>query len=212
MNTFPNDPVPQGEDHDMTDVGIGAIPHTRGFGMQASFGSSSQGGGSSNTSGPGASTVTPSTNQMDGAEAWFGELDLSRFDKDVIRPAPSNLPKLDSDNWRDWSDNVYWFLLSRRVWGIVDGSIPRPTTRTEGLVWQTYAAFINHFFRTHATESQKTYIPVGRDVTPKMIWDKWSKVHVNKSSHRMGDLIERIWSYKAKQGEGVDRVAAELGN
>ena len=100
MNTFPNDPVPQGEDHDMTDAGIGAIPHTQGFGIQASF-DSNQRGGSSNTSGPGVSIVTPSTNQTNETGTWFGGLDLSRFDKDIIRPALSNLPKLDSDNWRD---------------------------------------------------------------------------------------------------------------
>ena len=85
----------------MTDAGIGGIPHNRGFGIQASFDSSSQRGRSSNISGLGVSIVTPSTNQMNEIGTWFGELDLLRFDKDVIRPALGNLPKLDSDNWRD---------------------------------------------------------------------------------------------------------------
>ena len=98
MNTFHNNPVPQGEDYNITDAGIGAIPHSQGFGIQASFDPSSQGGGSSNTSGPGVSIVTPSTNQTNEIGTWFGGLDLLRFDKDVIRPALGNLLKLDSDN------------------------------------------------------------------------------------------------------------------
>ena len=74
MNTFPNDPVPQREDYNITDTGIGAIPYTKGFGIQASFDSSSQRGGLSNISGPGVSIVTPSTNQINEIGTWFGGL------------------------------------------------------------------------------------------------------------------------------------------
>ena len=163
------------------------------------------------SSGHGGPRGTPNSgyNHIDD---WYEGLNLNNVDKDIIRSAPTTLGKLDDNNYREWAQSITWFLRSRQLWPIVQGSLPRPsdvTNRRQALVWDVYASYINNIFYGNASTSQKSYIPISDDVTPRQIWQKWQEVHVVKSDHKIGDLIERIFSLKANK-DGVDKVASEL--
>ena len=173
-------------------------------------------GGNIYTSGlNGGSTATPDATDSyrQPVRSWYDGLNLDFVDLDITRSAPFQLPKLDDDNYREWAQSIKWFMDSRQLGGIVDGSLPRPsevTNRRQASVWDVYASYINNVFYGNASASQKAYIPISDNVTPKQIWDKWKEVHVVQSDHKIGDLIERLFTVKAKQEDGVDKVAAEL--
>ncbi|KAL9125012.1 MAG: hypothetical protein Q9217_005727 [Psora testacea] len=144
--------------------------------------------------------------------SWYGGLSLDYVDKDIIfRSAPFALPKLTVDNWREWSQRMMWFLKQHQLWSIVDGTIPRPPIEaqpTQAHVWDVYASFINYTLISNATDIPKSYIVFNKNLTPRQIWTKWEEIHGNNSDS-IGDLLERIFSLKAKD-DSVDKVAAEL--
>ena len=174
------------------------------------FAPSAPRGGSGNTSGPGGPITTPNLSGVSELRSWYHDLNLDYPDKDVLRSAPYQLTKLNDDNWREWSQAMRWFLESRQLFCIVDGSLPRPFDRRHANTWNVYAAHVKNIFYGNATESQKAHIPINYSVTPKDIWDKWSDVHTEKSDHKIGDLIERIFSLKAQPRDTVDKVASDL--
>ena len=162
------------------------------------------GGEASGTTGP---QNTPSTTNSD--LILSDQLDLSCTDKTILRLNTQDIDKLDDNNWREWSRTVMWFLKARQLWGIIDGTIPRPFIEPQRSVWDRYASVINNIFYSKAVTSQKVYIPGNMDVTPRDIWLKWEEVHVSRSDERLGDLIEAIFTKKSN-GDGVDKVAADL--
>ena len=91
-------------------------------------------------------------------EIW-DDVDLTTFDREVVKPPAYPLPRLDGKNFREWSSSVKRFLKERGLWGIVDGSVPYSRGKPkESCVWPRYAAFIKQTLYSNATSDQKSRI------------------------------------------------------
>ena len=137
-------------------------------------------------------------------------LPLHIFNENLCKPAPYKLPRLDDDNFREWSQTMRRFLRGRKLWGIVDGSIPCPGNLYQTEVWMMYADFVAGILINNATTTQKSYISSIEDVTPKEIFDTWSKIHLLRSKGRLMPLLTKMLTMKATKDDSVDKIASSI--
>ena len=137
-------------------------------------------------------------------------VDLNKFDNDVIKVSGNKPLTLGDDNFREWDQSFRRFCRMKRIWGIVDGSLPLPFGDNARAVWQVYADFLVVTVLSHATRSQRAYISTSDNVTPKDVYDTWSAIHSIKSKGRLIPLLTRLLTKKAETGESVDKLAADM--
>ena len=140
----------------------------------------------------------------------FG-LPLYMFDENVVEPSPFKVPRLNDDNFGDWSCFMKRFLTMRRLWGIVDGTVPCPSDPLQAGIWWRYAHFVAGIFTNHATHTQLSYITSVKDATPKEISDTWNTIYLDRLRGLYVSLMNKIITTKATKGDRVDRIAASIG-
>ena len=156
--------------------------------------------------------LTPTTGdtQDDDDDSDDDSLDLSKWTGEYVRACPYKLPKLNDDNWRTWSRSIEKFLSSRRLWGIVDGTVPKPVRpKRHAKIWQQYDDYITGLMMDVSTPSQQSYISLD-DYSGKSMYDTWANVHTNKGQLRIPSLFMRMCTLKAEKDDTVDKVHSEL--
>ena len=139
------------------------------------------------------------------------KVDLSVFNENAVKAAPYKLPILNDDNFRDWSQSIKRFLKGRKLWCIVDGSLRQPTNDlVKAENYQAYADFVGGILHNSATNTQRAYISLDDNVTPKQIYDTWSNLHSSKAKGRLIPLLTRVLNWRYERGQTVDKVASEM--
>lgn len=137
-------------------------------------------------------------------------VDLSRYDSEVIKMGSFKLVTLGDNNFREWEECIQRFCRMKRILGLIDGSLPRPLSGVERAHWNIYADFLALVMTNHATTTQRAHLQ--RYSTPKQIYNRWREVHAVKFRGRLVPLLRRIMTKKAERNESVDNVSADLRN
>ena len=92
------------------------------------------------------------------------------------------IAKLSGKNWQSWKLKMTHFLRSKKVWGVVDGSCPRPGNNATNAERDSYQDKEDQALSTIilALSDDLTYLVTNCD-TPKKTWDTLKK-HFEKSS------------------------------
>lgn len=146
---------------------------------------------------------------MDEVFANFN-IDLSRYDSEVVKVGSFKLVILGDDNFREWEEYIQRFCRMKRILGLIDGSLPRPLTGVKRAHWNIYADFLILVITNYVIITQRAHLKL--HLTPKQIYDRWREVHVVKFRGRLVPLLRRIMTKKAERNESVDNVSADLRN
>jgi hypothetical protein len=93
-------------------------------------------------------------------------------------PAPS-IPKLGENNYRIWSGNMKAYLMKKRVWGHVSGTLVAPTDPTKLEEFVKDKGVASGAIWLGLEESQQTQVGDLMD-EPKKMWDELESIHVQK--------------------------------
>ncbi|KAL9130643.1 MAG: hypothetical protein Q9217_001213 [Psora testacea] len=140
------------------------------------------------------------------------ELDLSRFNSELVKQPPVKFDELDDENWLEWSNHIRRFFSHRQLLGILDGSIPQPQNpySVEARTWRSYADFMVLLMWYASTRRQRSYIDYNDHTTPKSMWDKWESIHTEKGQRRITALMYKLATRKYQKDDTVDKVAADI--
>lgn len=132
---------------------------------------------------------------------------LEMLDRSLFERSQFGLVVLREDNYYVWSVSHKHFLQSRGMWGIVSGSLPRPTaSENEARKWMLLDGLIATHLFGHMKRSQQGH--VSHLTRSKDIWDKLRGFHY-KSAH-IRRLLLKFWRYKKPTDESVDLMASKL--
>lgn len=137
-------------------------------------------------------------------------LPLHVFNWNLVEPAPFKLPRLNEDNFDIWSPIMKSFLRSRKLWGIVDGTVPCPSDPFQAENWTMYAHFVAGMFISHATDTQVSYILCDDDMMPKEIYDTWNTMYLDRLRGQYVCLLNKIITTKVTKGDRVDEIATSI--
>lgn len=78
-------------------------------------------------------------------------VDLSRYDSEVVKMGSFKLVILGDDNFREWEECIQRLCRMKRILGLIDGSLPRPLSGVERAHWNIYADFLALVMTNHVT-------------------------------------------------------------
>ena len=135
------------------------------------------------------------------------QVDLANLDKFLFEPSPFRLAVLRETNYYVWSHSHKHFLQWRGIWGIVSGSLPRPTTsEKEARNWMLLDGWIATHLFGYMKQSQQGH--VNHLTRSKDIWDKLRGVHYG--SGHLVSLLLQFYGYKKPVDESIDSMASKL--
>ena len=137
------------------------------------------------------------------------QVDLANLDEFLLEPCHVRLRVLRRTNYRLWAQSHERFLRGRGIWGIVSGTLPRPTTSIkEARNWVILDRWIAVLLAGHVEDCQQCYISDLK--RSKDIWDALRRVHDMSGRRRLESLTERFYYYRKSKDESIDQMVSNL--
>lgn len=147
------------------------------------------------------------TEDEDAHDDLLMQVNLAKPNEFVFDPCQFRLVVLRETNYFVWSCSHRHFLQSRGIWGIVSGSLPRPTTsENEARNWMLLDGWIATHLFGHMKQSQQSHINHLR--RSKDIWDRLRGVHYGKG--HLVSLLMQFYGYTKPVDESIDVMASKL--
>src|SRR5579871_6418566 len=113
-----------------------------------------------------------------------------------------SIEKLDGDNYHNWKLMIEMVLVYQDLWGVVDGSEPKPIQNQAGYVaWMKKASKARALIITSLQMSQVEHIR--KLESPQEIWEKLKKVHEPQDRQHRLFLRRKFFTLKMQEGDSI---------
>ena len=110
-----------------------------------------------------------------------------------------SVPKLDGSNYLTWKFKIGLILKSKDLMGIVDGSIPKPSSSPE--VWLKSDASAQAIIGASVDDSQMQYVKEA--TSSKEMWDKLKTAHDDNSAFTKQLVLSNFHGYRMRDNQSL---------